>query len=231
MTTFPAGVIDSRRGYVGQPGDRSRSGAIQWRHDSFPGCQHLLGKDDPCRGKSTRTVAAATSALEKATVPYAVIGGNAVASWVSAVDEAAVRNTQDVDLLLRRTDLEVATAALSAPALCIVTSPAWSFFSTAPKPKAGCRPRRFCGREGTARIRTSGSRRCRIRTGRIVSRAGTGSAGTHEVDLVSPEGSSASARSVGRRADRRQLVSAFPAAAGGALTRISGQPTGMISET
>jgi hypothetical protein len=55
----------------------------------------------------------ATAALEKAGVPYAVVGGNAVAAWVSAVDEAAVRNTQDVDLLLRRTDLEPATAALA----------------------------------------------------------------------------------------------------------------------
>ncbi len=47
----------------------------------------------------------ATAALEKAGVPYAVAGGNAVAAWVSRVDEAAVRNTQDVDLLLRRVDL------------------------------------------------------------------------------------------------------------------------------
>src|SRR5438105_15018107 len=57
----------------------------------------------------------ATAALEKAGVPYAVVGGNAVAAWVSRVDEAAVRNTQDVDLLIRRTDLDAATAAL-APA-------------------------------------------------------------------------------------------------------------------
>src|ERR1700752_4499161 len=55
----------------------------------------------------------ASSALEKAGIPYAVVGGNAVASWGSAVDEAAVRNTQDVDLLLRRSDLEAATAALA----------------------------------------------------------------------------------------------------------------------
>ena len=44
-------------------------------------------------------------ALEQAGIPYAVIGGNAVAAWVSQVDEAAVRNTQDVDLLLREEDL------------------------------------------------------------------------------------------------------------------------------
>src|SRR6266446_153221 len=55
----------------------------------------------------------ATAALEKAGVPYAVIGGNAVAAWVSRVDEAAVRNTQDVDLMIRRTDLDAATAALA----------------------------------------------------------------------------------------------------------------------
>src|SRR5712692_2325104 len=55
----------------------------------------------------------ATSALEQAGIPYAVVGGNAVAAWVSRVDEAAVRNTQDVDLLLRRADLDAATAALS----------------------------------------------------------------------------------------------------------------------
>jgi hypothetical protein len=56
----------------------------------------------------------ATSALEAAGVAYAVAGGNAVAAWVTKVDEAAVRNTQDVDILLRRADLDVATAPLEA---------------------------------------------------------------------------------------------------------------------
>jgi hypothetical protein len=54
----------------------------------------------------------ATAALERAGVPYAVIGGNAVAAWVARVDEEAVRNTRDVDLLLRRADLDAAAAAL-----------------------------------------------------------------------------------------------------------------------
>ncbi len=53
-------------------------------------------------------------ALDAAGVPYAVIGGNAVAAWVSEVDEAAVRNTQDVDILLRRGDLDAAKVALTA---------------------------------------------------------------------------------------------------------------------
>jgi len=52
--------------------------------------------------------------LKAAGVPYAVVGGNAVALWVSRVDEAAVRNTRDVDILIRRADLEAARAALES---------------------------------------------------------------------------------------------------------------------
>lgn len=51
-------------------------------------------------------LARAVNVLEQAGIPYAVAGGNAVAAWVSRIDEAAVRNTQDVDILLRREDLE-----------------------------------------------------------------------------------------------------------------------------
>jgi len=53
-----------------------------------------------------------TAALEKARIAYAVIGGNAVAAWVGRVDRSAVRFTQDVDLLIRRTDLDATKAAL-----------------------------------------------------------------------------------------------------------------------
>jgi hypothetical protein len=55
----------------------------------------------------------AVAALEAAGVLYAVAGGNAVAAWVSRVEEAAVRNTQDVDILLRRSDLPAATEAMA----------------------------------------------------------------------------------------------------------------------
>ena len=54
----------------------------------------------------------ATRALDEAGVPYAVAGGNAVAEWVARADEGAVRNTRDVDLLVRRTDLAAARTAL-----------------------------------------------------------------------------------------------------------------------
>jgi hypothetical protein len=53
------------------------------------------------------------AALEAAGVPYALAGGNAIAAWVSRVDEAAVRNTQDVDILLRRSDLPAAIVAMA----------------------------------------------------------------------------------------------------------------------
>jgi hypothetical protein len=50
--------------------------------------------------------------LEQAGVPYAIIGGNAVRAWVAQADEAAVRTTRDVDILLRRSDFPAALAAL-----------------------------------------------------------------------------------------------------------------------
>ncbi len=52
-------------------------------------------------------------ALEQANVPYAVIGGHAVAAWVATIDDGAVRNTRDVDILLRDADLDRATCALT----------------------------------------------------------------------------------------------------------------------
>jgi len=56
----------------------------------------------------------ASQALKSANIPYAVVGGNAVAAWVATVDRAAVRNTQDVDILIRRADFEAVKKALAA---------------------------------------------------------------------------------------------------------------------
>jgi len=78
----------------------------------------------------------ATAALERAGVPYAVVGGNAVAAWVSRVDEAAVRNTQDVDILLRRGDLDAAKAALSAAGFVYRHSAGIDMFLDGSKAKA-----------------------------------------------------------------------------------------------
>jgi Uncharacterised nucleotidyltransferase len=54
----------------------------------------------------------ATKALDSAGVAYAVVGGNAVAEWVARIDDEAVRNTRDVDLLIRRADFAAARAVL-----------------------------------------------------------------------------------------------------------------------
>jgi hypothetical protein len=69
----------------------------------------MIGAVEKVRARLRRAVAA----LEAARVPYAVAGGNAVAAWVSRVDEAAARNTQDVDILLRRSDLPAAIVAMT----------------------------------------------------------------------------------------------------------------------
>lgn len=45
-----------------------------------------------------------TRALDTADVPYAIVGGNAVAAWVSTIDPDATRTTKEV--LLRHCDLE-----------------------------------------------------------------------------------------------------------------------------
>jgi len=59
-----------------------------------------------------RLLRSVVDALEAAGLDYAVIGGNAVAAWVSSVDPAATRATKDVDLLVRRADLNRMAEAL-----------------------------------------------------------------------------------------------------------------------
>ena len=54
----------------------------------------------------------ATKLLNEAGVPYAVIGGNAVATWVRTVDPSLIRTTTDVDILIDRADLDRVRQAL-----------------------------------------------------------------------------------------------------------------------
>lgn len=56
----------------------------------------------------------ASRTLEAAGVRYAVIGGNAVAAWVSTVNEGAARNTRDVDVLVDPDDFAGARQAMEA---------------------------------------------------------------------------------------------------------------------
>src|SRR4051812_24588114 len=72
----------------------------------------ILDRMERAVAKVRERLLRATRALNEAGIPYAVVGGNAVASWVATVDEGAVRNTRDVDLLVRRNDLLAITDAL-----------------------------------------------------------------------------------------------------------------------
>src|SRR5471032_2021818 len=80
----------------------------------------------------------ATAALEQCGVAYAVVGGNAVAIWVARVDEAAVRNTQDVDILLRRADLDAAAQALAGAGFVRRHVAGIDLFLDGPGAKARC---------------------------------------------------------------------------------------------
>ncbi len=78
----------------------------------------------------------ATAALEDAGVLYAVVGGNAIAAWVGRVDSSAVRFTQDVDLLIHRTDLEATKAALEPAGFRYRHSSSVDMFLDGPDAKA-----------------------------------------------------------------------------------------------
>ena len=78
----------------------------------------------------------AAATLEAAGIPYAVTGGNAVAAWVSRVDEAAARNTQDVDVLLNRADLPRAIAAMEAAGFVYRHAASMDMFLDGPEAKA-----------------------------------------------------------------------------------------------
>ena len=83
-----------------------------------------------------RRLERAAGALERAGIPYAVSGGNAVRAWVAQADEAAVRTTRDVDILLRRDDLPVATEALEAEGFVHRHSAGIDMFLDGPDAKA-----------------------------------------------------------------------------------------------
>lgn len=78
----------------------------------------------------------ATAALSAACIPYAVIGGNAIAAWVSTVDESAVRNTRAVDILIAREDLSLAITALEDVGFVYRHSASMDLFLDGPDAKA-----------------------------------------------------------------------------------------------
>lgn len=86
--------------------------------------------------KVRRRALRAAAALRDAGIGYAVAGGTAVAAWVSRVDEAAVRNTRDVDILLRRSDLPAARVALEGAGFVYRHAAGMDMFLEGPTGKA-----------------------------------------------------------------------------------------------
>ena len=72
--------------------------------------ERMIAAVDAVRERASRMAAA----LDRAGIKHAVIGGNAIAAWVARVDVEAVRNTKDVDILVRREDFERVIKAAQA---------------------------------------------------------------------------------------------------------------------
>src|SRR5580704_11593655 len=85
---------------------------LRWTAQTVSMGPEILDRMERAVAKVRERLLRATQALNQAGVAYAVVGGNAVASWVATIDEGAVRNTRDVDILVRRDDLPAVTVAL-----------------------------------------------------------------------------------------------------------------------
>src|SRR2546430_3176854 len=94
------------------PMDQSQDSPSRWTAQTVRMSWDILDRMERAVAKVRERLLRATAALNQAGIPYAVVGGNAVASWVATVDEGAVRNPRDIDLLVRRGDLPAITAAL-----------------------------------------------------------------------------------------------------------------------
>src|SRR5438874_1507296 len=94
------------------PIHESQDSGSRWTAQTVGMNEDILNRMERAVAKVRERLLRATAALNQIGVPYAVVGGNAVASWVATIDEGAVRNTRDVDLLVRRSDLPAITSAL-----------------------------------------------------------------------------------------------------------------------
>src|SRR5713101_6774554 len=94
------------------PINQSQESGPHWTAQTVGMSWDILDRMERAVAKVRDRLIRATAALNQAGVAYAVVGGNAVASWVATIDEGAVRNTRDIDLLVRRSDLPAITAAM-----------------------------------------------------------------------------------------------------------------------
>lgn len=87
-------------------------------------------------GKVYERLMRATAALEQVGIPYAVAGGHAVAAWVARVDESATRTTRDVNILIRRADLDAVKSVLGQAGFHYRHSAGLDLFLDGPEAKA-----------------------------------------------------------------------------------------------
>jgi hypothetical protein len=94
------------------PIQEPQDGVSRWTAQTVGMDCQILDRMERAVAKVRERLLRATAALNHARVSYAVVGGNAVASWVATIDEGAIRNTRDINFLVRRGDLPTITAAL-----------------------------------------------------------------------------------------------------------------------
>lgn len=76
------------------------------------GGDELYARMERAVEKVTQRLRRTVDILEESGIPYAIVGGHAVRAWVAQADEAAVRNTRDVDVLIRPEDLPAMRTAM-----------------------------------------------------------------------------------------------------------------------
>ncbi len=83
-------------------------------YDSTPSSPPSIGFEGQVQAIESvnRLLKTTTTALDAATIDYAVIGGFAVAAWVATIDAGGVRATKNVDLLMKRQDWSRASDVL-----------------------------------------------------------------------------------------------------------------------
>jgi hypothetical protein len=111
-TPEPIGLQSDKMNSMTTPIQNTQGGVSRWTAQTVGMGGDILDRMERAVAKVRERLLRAAAALDQASVPYAVVGGNAVASWVATVDEGAVRTTRDVDFLVRRSDLPTITAAL-----------------------------------------------------------------------------------------------------------------------
>ena len=87
--------------------------AINPEPAAAPCGEELLDRMERAAVRVAERLSRSTSALGSAHVPYALGGSNATSVWIATVDESAVRQARNVELVLRRRDLQHAGSILA----------------------------------------------------------------------------------------------------------------------